>query len=105
MIEKVITKSITLTKDNVKVLKKIEACFLVASNLYEGLQEMPIEITDSEKLTAFNDADKPTRRTLLEVEVKASYDEWVKQYAVDRIETYTGEEELQKVIGNDVIIK
>lgn len=105
MIEKLIAKEVTLTKDNAKLLKKIEASLFVQSSLYDGLQTIEIVITDPAKLTAFDIADKNGKSDILTAKVNEDYTEWVKTYAREIKETYAGELELKKIVGNDVIFK
>lgn len=105
MIQKLIAKEVRLSRDNTKLLKKIEATIFVNSNLYEGLQTIEIVIIDPAKLTAFELADKNGKSDILTAKVNEDYPQWVKTYAKDMQEVYAGEAELKKIVGNDVIFK
>lgn len=105
MITKLIAKEVTLTKDNTKLLKKVEAIVFVESTLYDGLQTIEVDITDVAKLTAFESADKNGKSDIITARVNELYPEWVKTYAREITEVYAGEEMLKKIIGNDVIYK
>ncbi len=105
MITKLIAKEVVLTRDNTKLLKKVEATIFVESTLYDGLQTIQVEITDVAKLTSFESADKNGKSDILTAEVNDKYPEWVKTYAREITEVFAGEEMLKKIVGNDVIYK
>ncbi len=105
MITKLIAKEVILTRDNTKLLKKIEATVLVESTLYDGLQTIEVEITDVAKLTSFESADKNGKSDIITEKVNELYPDWVKTYAREIKEVFAGEEMLKKIVGNDVIYK